>query len=296
MRPRSPSAAAPRSAVGDRVKGDVAVRMAMEAWRSLDLDAAEMEGLARAEWVRVDPVARAALDAGREHRGGALEVGGQRDLEIHGISGDGVDADCTGDEARGLIGEPIRAVGREALEGLSEEPGPRALWRLRSDEPVPVDDLAEARFLGAGAADGVRHGDRPEPPPHGRRPPRPRRSRAPGSRADERHHGPARPDPDRRRRHRAGPGRRARRQPRHPDARRPGRPRPRPRADTVGLPRAPPPRASRARSARPRGTRRRPRAHGPAAAAAQQREPLVDAVHPGGRARRDDDCVGMDPG
>ena len=81
--------------------------------------------------------AGAARTAERERR--PPEIGRERHLDIAWIAGDHMDSDATGFEQRGLVGERLRAVGREAAPGVAEEVAASALRRLGGAQPGPLD-------------------------------------------------------------------------------------------------------------------------------------------------------------
>ena len=133
----------PEERVGDRMEGHVPVRVAVEARRAGDLDAPETERLAGPEGVRIGAHPDPPRDAAAEEGLGALEIGGHGHLEVHGVSGDGMDGDCTGLQQRGLIGEPGPPGRGKRGEGATEERRASALGRLRRDEVGPIDRLPD---------------------------------------------------------------------------------------------------------------------------------------------------------
>ena len=142
------------------VQGDVSVRVAVEAWRTRDLDSAEAQRHAGTE--RMTVVAKAGPR--RQGRQGLLDptqVLGQRHLEVHGFTGDCMDRDGTGLEQSRLISELRRAVRRERHPCVEQQPAPRALRRLGRRERRPVQRLVHQAIPHAlQRLDHGHHGDR----------------------------------------------------------------------------------------------------------------------------------------
>jgi len=135
----------------------VPVRVAVQARGAENLDASEAEGLTRSEGMRVEALPDPPFDAGGEQCFSAREISGQRDLQVHRVSGDGMDADCTGHQQGGLIGEPFRTVGRVSAERFAQQAGSRTLGGLRRDEVRSVHRLAQGSV--SQVPDGIGHRD-----------------------------------------------------------------------------------------------------------------------------------------
>ena len=143
--------------IGRRVEDHVAVRMAVQPGHAGKLEPSESERGAGAKGVRIHPSADPSVLTGGHECRGASEVGGQGHLEIHGVSGHGMDADCTGHHQRRFIGEPLTARCRVPAKRFGQQARPGPLGRLASGEIGSIDQFAQLTI--AHPPDGVADGN-----------------------------------------------------------------------------------------------------------------------------------------
>ena len=148
----------PEQRVGDGVEDHVAVRMSVQPRRARDLDAPKVERLAGPERMAVVTLPVRCSRRAANSASARARSPGRVTLRFTGSPGTGWTRIVQAIKEGGLVREPLRAIGRIAMERVAQQAGPGALGCLGGGQPIAFDDL-ETEPSPASASEGVGHGD-----------------------------------------------------------------------------------------------------------------------------------------